>query len=461
MQLSIICRHAEAQDLSFLMHKHPDKLQSFSVPAGKAYVFYPRYEKQICMISLLLDINPIELYKKLKKKGNPALLHYVNDRPYVGSSFTSTALAKVFSSALNGKCDSYPELPQRMMDFEVKLPILKIKGSSKIISRIFAPLGYEISAESLPLDPHFPEWGLSQYYRVNLKNHLRLQTLLQHLYVLLPVFDLEKHYWVGQHESEKLLEKGKGWLEKHPEKELISKRYLKNIYSLTQSTLEVLNEWENPGENEAEIDPQIKERKIGLHQQRLASVLTELKKHRVASVLDLGCGEGKLLKLLLREGQFKKMLGMDVSYATLLKAKDNLYLDTMAPRQRERIELIQGSLTYRDRRLKGYEAAVLVEVIEHLEPDRLPTLEKILFDFLNPSLVLITTPNAEYNPHYEFLSPDSFRHEDHRFEWSRQEAWKWAEQISRDYSYDFSIEGIGEKKENAGCPSQMIIFQKK
>ncbi|MEO1653884.1 MAG: 3' terminal RNA ribose 2'-O-methyltransferase Hen1, partial [Bacteroidota bacterium] len=172
MQLSIICRHSDAQDLSYLLHKHPDKLQSFRVPAGKAFVFYPRYEKQICMVSLLLEINPLDLYKKLKRKGNPSLLHYVNDRPYVGSSFTSTALAKVFSSALNGKCESHPDLPQRVMDFEVKLPILKIKGNSKIISRVFAPLNYEISAESLPLDPHFPQWGLSNYYRVNLKNRL-------------------------------------------------------------------------------------------------------------------------------------------------------------------------------------------------------------------------------------------------------------------------------------------------
>ena len=465
MLLSITTTYKPATDLGYLLHKHPDKVQCFDLSAAKAYVFYPEATENKCTACLMLDMDSIDMVRTLKIPGNSLMLkHYVNDRPYVASSFTSTAIAKVFSSALNGACKTRPELLEIRMPFEVNIPVLSVKGNEGMIEQFFEPLGYEIEQKRLPLDENFPKWGMSNYYALQLKHTLRLQELLTHLYVLLPVFDQEKHYWVDRHEIDKLLEKGKGWLENHPEKEFITRRYLKNLKGLARIALEkmqdiseeTLEDEEEQLENEK---PEIREKRKSLHKQRLEAVLEKLKATNARSVADLGCGEGKLLKMLLKESQFNKILGMDVSFSSLQRAKEKLYMDTMAPRQRERIDLIQGALTYRDKRLNGYDAAVLVEVIEHLDLDRLHALERVVFDFAQPKIVILTTPNVEYNRKYEFLEEGSFRHDDHRFEWTREEFAQWTTQVCHKFPYEVEIFPIGELDEEAGAPSQMAVFR--
>ncbi|MEL7532721.1 MAG: 3' terminal RNA ribose 2'-O-methyltransferase Hen1, partial [Bacteroidota bacterium] len=163
-------------------------------------------------------------------------------------------------------------------------------------------------------------------------------------------------------------------------------------------------------------------------------------------------------RMLLKHGQFKKILGMDVSYRALKKASSRLHLDEMSPRMRERIELIQGSLTYHDDRLAGYDAAVLVEVIEHLELERLAAFERVVFEFARPQSVILTTPNAEYNQLYPSLEGGAMRHDDHRFEWSRSEFQKWVDKISETYEYDPQISAIGEVDPTVGPSSQMVVF---
>src|ERR1700748_1118617 len=241
MLLTISTTHVPADDLSYLLHKHPGKIQSVDISAGKAHIFYPEVGAQKCTAALLLDIDPVGLVRSAGPKGNDfALEQYVNDRPYVSSSFMSAAIAKAYSSALNGRCKDKPELVDVAMPFTVKLSVLPVKGGEDVLRSLFEPLGYQINAIQHLLDPAFPEWGYSRYFTVELSNKLTLQQLLSHLYVLIPVCDNDKHYWVNQEEVEKLLAKGKDWLETHPVKEMIVRRYLKNQRSLANQALGVL-----------------------------------------------------------------------------------------------------------------------------------------------------------------------------------------------------------------------------
>lgn len=462
MLLNISTTHTPATDLSFLLHKHPEKLQSVELSAGEAHIFYSEATAEKCSVNLLLDINPIELVKNSRNNTTDfALAHYVNDRPYVASSFLSVAISKAFSTALNGKCSKHPELVDQVMDFDVAISVLPApKGGEILIRRLFEPLGYKVTLERHLLDSNFSAWGDSKYYTLNLNGSCKLKALLSHLYVLIPVLDNDKHYWVSQSEVEKLLQKGEGWLNNHPEKEQITKKYLKGIGGLTRNALDRLIEKDLEEESsETEEESQAVKVKETLHQQRLKLALAELKNSGAKRVVDLGCGEGKLLKMLLKDKQFEEILGVDVSYRTLEKAMERLYYNEMPPKQKERIKLIQGALTYRDKRMDGYDAAAIIEVIEHLDSNRLRSFERVVFEFAKPKLVVLTTPNREYNELFESMATDSFRHTDHRFEWTRQEFSDWAAQVAGSHGYVVEIKPVGEEDKKVGAPSQMAIFR--
>ncbi|MBC7922741.1 MAG: 3' terminal RNA ribose 2'-O-methyltransferase Hen1 [Ferruginibacter sp.] len=463
MLLTISTTHQPATDLGYLLYKHPAKVQQVEIAGGKAHIFYPESGAERATVALLLDLDTIGM---VRNHAGIRLEEYVNDRPYVASSFMSVALAKAFSTAMNGTCRDKPELVEVRMPFEVTLSVLPVSGGEPFLRRLFEPLGYQVAAHPHPLDATFPEWGESRYYTVKLANTLRLKDLLSHLYVLIPVLDNEKHYWLGEHEVQKLLEKGEGWLNAHPEKEQITRRYLKNLGSLTRQALGLLAEEaaedtvaEEKTEALAEALPApVREVKTRLHDQRLEFARAVLKSSGAKRVLDLGCGEGRLLQLLLKERQFEEILGMDVSHRSLQIAHDRLHLDTLPPRQKERITLLQGSLTYKDQRIAGYDAAAIVEVIEHLDLPRLASFEKVVFEFARPRTVVLTTPNAEYNPQYETLSAGTFRHSDHRFEWTRAEFETWAKKVANHHGYQVTFLPIGPEDEAVGAPSQAGIF---
>ena len=208
MILTISSTGPNAGDLSFLFHKHPERVQEFALSFGRALVFYPRYDANACEIALVLDLDPLRLVGRGERAGLP-LYPYVNDRPYVASSFLSVALAEVFKSALNGQCKTRPELVNYAFPFEVKLPCLPVRGSTLLLSDLFGPLGYRVSTTEFPLDPAFPEWGQSPYVSCSLAATVTLKELLNHLYVLIPVLDDEKHYWIDEQEVEKLLRRGR------------------------------------------------------------------------------------------------------------------------------------------------------------------------------------------------------------------------------------------------------------
>ena len=463
MLLTLSTTHQPTSDLGFLLHKHPAKVQQFELTKGFATVLYPEVSEAKITAAMLMQLDPIALVRGNENAGGKSdflLEQYVNDRMYVSSSFASNAIAKVFTSALNGICTNRPELLSVKMPFEIKISVASVRGGARIINTLFEPLGYEIEAERLVLDERFPAWGESHYYNLTLRNTLLIKDLLSHLYILLPVMDFDKHYFMGQDEVKKLLEKGENWLPSHPAKEFITRRYLKNAKGMAQAALDILMKEDTPEEAipNASISPEQHKIKNRLHDIRLETVADTLEKMGVTSVVDLGCGEGRLLKILLEKPQFKCILGMDVSPKTLSYAGRKLNYEYFTQTQKERLSLMHSSLTYQDKRLLGYEAAALVEVIEHLDEPRLSALRQNIFGFLKPKIVVITTPNVEYNVLYENLSAGTMRHKDHRFEWSRAEFQTWANEICTIYNYKVTFENLGEIDENVGAPSQMAVF---
>jgi 3' terminal RNA ribose 2'-O-methyltransferase Hen1 len=189
-------------------------------------------------------------------------------------------------------------------------------------------------------------------------------------------------------------------------------------------------------------------------------VVSELKASGAKRVLDLGCGEGRLVRELLKDRQFEEIVGMDVSYRALEVATERLHLETLPTMQKERVKLIQGSLMYRDKRLEGYEAAAVVEVIEHLDAPRLAAFERVVFEFARPSVVVLTTPNIEYNTKFQTLAAGQFRHRDHRFEWTRSEFESWAGRLGERFGYSVEFKPVGDVDEQLGSPTQMGIFRK-
>ncbi|MDE0425122.1 MAG: 3' terminal RNA ribose 2'-O-methyltransferase Hen1 [Candidatus Poribacteria bacterium] len=462
MLLTISTTYSPATDLGYLLHKHPARIQSFALNFGQAHVFYPEASAERCTAALLLDIDSVGLTRRPHGRSgeNFALAPYVSDRPYVASSFLSVAIAQVFSSALSGRSKERPQLAETAIPLEAKLSILPCQGGEQLLRRLFEPLGYKIKVERHILDAEFPDWGESRYFTVTLQNTCRLSELLTHLYVLIPVLDDEKHYWVDEAEIEKLLKHGENWLAVHPEHESIVGRYLKHLRPLTNQALAQLCDTDLQQTDEAlqaEEETQA-EAEISLNEIRLQRVAEALKQCGAKRVLDLGCGEGKLLRKLLHEKQFEEIVGMDVSHRALKIAQERLHYDQLPENQRKRLRLFQGSLTYRDTRLAGYDAAAVIEVIEHLDLPRLAAFERVLFEFARPGTVVLTTPNREYNVKFENLQGGRFRHKDHRFEWTRDEFQSWATRISERFSYAVAFHPIGPTTEDVGAPTQMVVF---
>lgn len=452
MLLTISITRPPATDLGFLLHKHPERVQSFKHAVGRVHVFYPEATEERCTAALLLDVDPIGLVRR----GPSSLAQYVNDRPYVASSHMSVAIGKVYGSALNGRCDHRPELVDEALPLEARVAVLPCRGGEELLRKLFEPLGWTIEAEQHPL---VGEDRPSRYFTVELQGEKRLADLLNHLAVLIPVLDDEKHYWVGDDEIEKLMRRGEGWLSDHPERELISRRYLKHRRALVvEAMTRILEESaEAPDPDEGPEPEEVQEQKVALNQQRLHAVTEALKDAGCRTVVDLGCGEGRLLALLRRESQFTQLLGVDVSPQVLDWAAARLRLEQV---HGDRLRLIHGSVLYRDQRLAGFDGAALVEVIEHVEPNRLRDLQASVFQHARPSHVVVTTPNADYNVNYENLATGKFRHSDHRFEWNRHEFSVWTERVASDHGYTVAIIGIGEAHPELGSPTQMAVFSR-
>ncbi|MFI6482000.1 3' terminal RNA ribose 2'-O-methyltransferase Hen1 [Nonomuraea sp. NPDC050663] len=524
MLLTITTTLTPATDLGFLLHKHPDRVQEFSHAFGTATVFYPEASEQRCTAALMLEVDPVRLVRT-RSHGSPdfSLSQYVNDRPYAASSLLAVALGDVFRTARAGRCNARPELAAQALPLEISLPALPCRGGPELAHRLFEPLGWEVEATAVPLDDAFASWGDSRYVTLTLRGSVRLADALNHLYVLLPVLDDSKHYWIAPDEVDKLVRAGEGWLAGHPERGLITRRYLGRRSSLARTALARLAELGD--EVEEALEPAVAEeaaagetaldevlasetlasgdadadarssaeadaRSSGdagagarpsagpgavpsepvhedraeepsgkptpLNTLRREAVLATLADLGATSVIDLGCGGGELVGALLSRPRFTRVTGTDVSPLALTIAARKLKLDRMPDAKRARLTLFQSALTYTDKRFTGYDAAVLMEVVEHVDPPRLTALERVVFGHAKPQHVIVTTPNIEYNVRYEFLT--GLRHNDHRFEWTRQEFAAWAEQTATQYGYSVRYAPVGEPDPDLGPPTQMAIF---
>jgi 3' terminal RNA ribose 2'-O-methyltransferase Hen1 len=465
MLLTLTTTHSPATDLGYLLHKNPARPQAFELAFGTAHVFYPEASAERCTAALLLDIDPVGLVRNRRGPAGEgfSLEQYVNDRPYVASSLLSVAIAQVFGSALSGTSRERPELIETPIPLAARLSVLPCRGGETLLRKLFEPLGYRVAATHHPLDQQFPEWGEGPYFTVELSQTTALHNLLTHLYVLIPVLDNDKHYWIGEEEVEKLLRHGGPWLASHPEKEQIVRRYLKHRRHLADQALARLidadpEEAEKCDELHTAEEQQVEE-KISLNEQRHNTVLSVLKSCGAQRVLDLGCSHGNLLRRLLDDKQFERIVGVDVSHRSLEIAAERLHLDRMPERQRARIELLHGSLIYRDARLAGFDAAAVVEMIEHLDEPRLAAFERVLFEFARPKTVIVTTPNVEYNVRFETLPAGTFRHRDHRFEWTRRQFQEWANGVAKRFDYSARFLPIGPEDPEVGPPTQMAVFE--
>jgi 3' terminal RNA ribose 2'-O-methyltransferase Hen1 len=494
--LTISTTHVPATDLGYLLHKHPGKAQSRQVASGLAHVFYPEASEDRCAAALLLEVDPVALVRgkggdgqrKGKDHDAPGIAHYVNDRPYAASSLLAVALKEMFGTALTGRCDARPGLASSPIPLEIRVPALRCaaqnsasaghKGASgaELARALFTPLGWTTTADPVPLDP--PEWGLSRYVDLRLTGTMRLADALNHLYVLLPVLDDAKHYWVASDEIDKLVRAGEGWLATHPEKALITRRYLAHQKRLTTDALARLadvddlapEELDNavPDDNRGPDDNRVPDeggeaeepKPVPLTVQRHAAVLGAVRESGARSVGDFGCGDGALTRHLLGEPGIDAVVATDVSARALAIAQRRLHLDRLPEARRSRITLIQSALTYRDERLKGLDAAVLMEVIEHVNADRLPALERSVFGFACPATVIVTTPNSEHNAVYG-MARGAMRHPDHRWEWDRAQFRAWADATAVTYGYDVSITGIGPDDQAHGAPTQLAVFTRR
>ncbi|MFB9909430.1 3' terminal RNA ribose 2'-O-methyltransferase Hen1 [Allokutzneria oryzae] len=468
MLLTISSTAGKATDLGFLLHKHPEKAQTFDVSGGSAHVFYPEATDHRCTVALLLEVDPVALVRGRRPGGTDgfSLTQYVNDRPYAASSMLAVALGKVFRTAMAGRCDLRPELPEQRLPLEICVPVLPCRGGADVARQMFEPLGWAVDARPVPLDPRMPEWGDSRYVELRLTGEVRLSEALNHLYVLLPVLDNAKHYWVSPDEVDKLIRAGEGWLGAHPAREVITRRYLAHRGELVSTAVGRLAErddaepevLDNAVPDPALADGEEAEPKVSLALQRRGAVLAALRGAGAARVVDLGCGEGALLRDLLADANFREVLGVDVSHRALEFAARKLRLDRMPDRQRERLTLLQSSLTYRDDRLRGYDAVVLMEVIEHVDPPRIGALASTVFGYARPTTVVVTTPNVEYNVRYEDLPAGTMRHRDHRFEWTRAQFREWADGVAATHGYGVRYLPVGPEDPELGPPTQMAVF---
>jgi 3' terminal RNA ribose 2'-O-methyltransferase Hen1 len=461
MLLTLSTTHRPATDLGFLLRKHPERLQPFDVGFGTAYVLYPEASRERCTAALILDIDPVALVRGKGREGGPGegglLTQYVNDRPYAASSFLSVALARVFGSAMSGRSETHAALAAAALPLEARVVPLDCRGGLALLERLFAPPGYRVTGTSI-VDRH---GAPSHYWDVTIAGTVPLAQLLTHLYVLVPVLDDEKHYWVGDDAVEKLLRRGEGWLPQYPERELVVRRYLGHRRGLARVALERLAELDGSTaaeEEDAAAPGDAAHEPPRLNEQRLKRVVECLREAGARSVLDLGCGSGRLIEALLKERQFERIVGVDAATRPLEIARDRLHLDRLAERQRERVALLQGALTYRDRRLEGFDAAAVVEVIEHVDPPLLDAFAAALFGAARPRTIVLTTPNRDYNARYQALGA-ALRHDDHRFEWTRAEFAAWAESVADRFGYVLRLEGIGEADPALGAPTQMAVFR--
>lgn len=460
MLINITVTGENAKALSYILWKNPEHIFDREFSSGHVVVFFSEYSDQKATASMLVLVDTVGMVRSEWGKMSSS---YVDHRPYAASSITSVALKEAYSSAFAGKSETaeIDAIIKQKLPVEIELSSVWTKGGVQNVHDFFEPINYAVKAEKLPYESKWLKSD-SNVFNITLTGMQTIPDLLRHLYVLLPALDNKKHYFVDGNEIAKLLSHGEGWLETHPHKERIVSRYLIHRHNLIEEALEQLTE-DILDEDTEEGTEEAVERPIRLQEERLQTALAVLRTLDPAPLKlgDLGCGSGDFIRLIENDRAFPEVIGMDVSSKALQLAEKRLHLDRRNAWQMPKISFIHGSLVYKDSRLKGLDAILLLEVIEHIDAAKLPIIEYNIFEFLSPGYVFVSTPNQEYNSLFPSIEKNALRHRDHRFEWTRNEFKQWSDAIAVKYSYEVEFFNIGPCDDNLGAPTQMAVFKKK
>ncbi|MBD0021280.1 3' terminal RNA ribose 2'-O-methyltransferase Hen1 [Gordonia pseudamarae] len=429
-----------ATDLGFLLHKHPDRVQTFATTQGTATVFYSEATAQRCRVVLHVDGAGVRPDK------SSGVSPYVNALADEASSRFVVALGKVFGDTIAGRAVTRPDLVSHVWEVTITIAAVPLRSASSPAD-LFGPIGWDVGVARQPLSP--VPWGDSAHGTITLRGRSTLRDALRQLAVLLPVLADDKHYFVDDDEVDKLDRLGDGWLGDHPRRGEIVRGYLKRIRPLTERAALRFGDAADPGAAAAD-DDRSRPYREPLARQRRNAVTELVLRSGARSVLDVGCGEGKLLAGLVSDGFAGRLAGVDVSVTELNRASARL------ARLRE-VAVWQSSLMYTDPRCRGFDAVVLMEVIEHIDTDRLAVAEYSVFDAMAPRTVVVTTPNREHNIVFG-LADGELRHRDHRFEFTRDEFAGWAAGVAERYRYAVELGGVGDDDPKVGPPTQTAVF---
>ncbi|MGI2326725.1 3' terminal RNA ribose 2'-O-methyltransferase Hen1 [Planococcus sp. YIM B11945] len=446
MQLTIRASGDNVKAVSYLLSKNPNNLYERNHKGHLVRLFYSKFTDEEMEVTIFVTPDPIELIQN--KSNSFDITHYINDREFAVSSIFCSFIRSALGTALNGQPkEEYAEWVPYQFPFTIEFGPVASALSDRQLKDLFEPMGYEVGIARPDIHYSFDLKEKSSVRTLTLNGKQTLQNSLRHLFVLIPVIDNYKHYYIDEKEIEKLERYGEGWLENHPLRDLIYRQALrfKEVYSLVESS----------NEEEKKAEPL---RKARLNELRYDKIVEMAKQLSPTSIVDFGSGEGKLAVQLGFLNGVRKVLAVEPSQTATAKAikrfeKVRDQANFIEP------ETLWGSLYYFDERLKGKDLMILCEVIEHIDEERLPKAFDTILNSYAPTSLIVTTPNREYNEIYDM--DDHFRHDDHRFEWTRQEFRDWCTARNHHGHYELEFMGIGEEDLQQGFPTQMCVFKRK
>ncbi|MCK1992095.1 3' terminal RNA ribose 2'-O-methyltransferase Hen1 [Peribacillus muralis] len=446
MQLTINASGNNVKAISYLLSKNPNNLYERKHKGHVVRLFYSTFTETEMEATIFVTPDPIELVKNTANSYD--ITHYINDREFAVSSIFCSLIRSALGTALNGQPkEEHAEWVNHPFSFQFDFGPVVSTLSDNQLRELFEPIGYEVSITRPDIQYSFDMKDRSSTRTVSLKGLKTLQEGLRHLFVLIPVIDNYKHYYIDEKEIDKLERYGEGWLDDHPMRDFIYRQSLrfKEVYSIVEN-------------KKPEMKKDDKESKVRLNDLRYEKIFDTVSQMHPSSVVDFGSGEGKLsVRLGFIEG-VKEILAVEPSQSATLKALGRF--DKVKDKEKFVIpKPLWGSLFYYDEELKNKDVIILCEVIEHIDEHRLPKVMDTILQDYQPRALILTTPNREYNEVYDM--EDALRHNDHRFEWTRAEFQQWCTARNHDDSYDLRFEGIGEEHVTQGCPTQMCVFERK
>ncbi len=444
MQLTIRATGPNVKILSYLLAKNPNNRYERSNNGHLVRMFFSEFSDDNVEVTFFVTPDSIEMSRNSSETYD--ITSYINDREFVVSSIFCTLIRSAIGTALNGKPkEEYASWVNHRFPFDIEFGPIASNLSDQEIVELFEPMGYKVRIAYGDADYQVKLKEKSTARYISLTGLVTLQNALRQLFVLIPVLDDYKHYYIDEKEVEKLQRYGEGWLENHSSRDFIMQKSIrfKELYSLV-------------GMEEPLLPKGSKTRLNELRYQKIIEYIKCLPDKE--KVVDLGAGEGKLSVQVGFVAGVKEILAVEPSEMERLKAnkrfeevdeKQNFITPTT----------MMGSLFYYDERLLGKDVMILCEVIEHIDQERLPKIMTTILQIYKPKALIITTPNKEYNQVYEL--EEAYRHNDHRFEWTRQEFKNWCNSQSRNVPYEVIFDGVGEEHERYGHPTQLCMFRRR